>query len=151
MKKLVQSLTLSLLAIACIGVGVARASDLAVSLEAFKVTREATGPEVLVLADAAAPGELIEYRALCKNETESAMSDVMAEIPVPEGLVWAASSDQPKAVEARLADGRLVSLPALDEEGNPLPAELVRALRWKIERISAGESVVVSLRASVTR
>ena len=151
MKNLFKLFIFSVLAIYLSGFSGLRASELVVSLEAFKVTRGSAGAEVLVLADEAAPGALIEYRALCKNETDSAMGDVMAEIPVPAGLIWVASSDQPKAMEARLADGRLVTLPALDEEGKPLPSELIRALRWKIERIAAGDSVVVSLRAAVTR
>lgn len=151
MKKLFKLFIFSILSVSFVGSAALQASELVVSLEAFKVTRGSAGAEVLVLADEAAPGALIEYRALCKNETDSAMGDVMAEIPVPAGLVWVASSDQPKAMEARLADGRSITLPALDEEGKPISPELIRALRWKIERIAAGDSVVVSLRAAVTR
>lgn len=134
-----------------LGFSVLRANDLAVSLEAFKITRGVAGAELLVMAEQAAPGELIEYRAVYKNMTSNAMSGIFAEIPVPNGLIWAASSDQPKAAEVRLADGRLVALPFVDENGQPLASELVRAVRWKIDRISAGESVVVSLRATVAR
>jgi hypothetical protein len=151
MKKPIKLLFISYLFIYSFGATFLRADDLAVSLEAFKVTRGPAGAEVLTLAEQAAPGEMIEYRVVCKNPTSSAMGDVMAEVPVPDGLIWLASSDQPKATEARLADGRLVPMPALGDDGLPLSAELIRALRWKIERISAGESVVVSLRASVTR
>lgn len=151
MRKHLNLTLLSCLLISSLGASLLRASDLAVSLEAFKVTRNPAGAEVLTLAEVAAPGEVIEYRAVCKNPTASGMGEVMAEVPVPDGLVWVASSDQPKATEARLLDGRLVSLPAVGEDGQPLSADLVRAVRWKIERISAGESVVVSLRASVAR
>lgn len=133
------------------GAGLLSAQDLVVSLEAFKITQDSAAEEVLVLAEEAAPGDLIEYRALCENTTDSAMKDVFAEIPVPEGLVWLASSDKPKAIQARLADGRLVTLPALDEEGKALPAELIRSLRWKIESIAAGEAAEIALRASVNR
>ena len=103
------------------------------------------------MAEQAAPGALIEYRAACKNTTDAALGDILTEIPIPEGLVWVAASDQPKALEARLADGRFVPLPALDAEGQPLPAEQIRGVRWKIQRIPAGESVVLSLRALVVR
>lgn len=131
--------------------GVLRGEGLAVSLEAFKVTLDQAGAESLVLADTAEPGAVIEYRAICKNPTEAALGNVSTEVPVPEGLVWVASSDKPKASAARLADGRVVALPAVDAEGRPLPVEQIRALRWQVESVPAGEAITLSLRASVGR
>jgi len=141
----------SFLILATLFAGALRAEELAVTLDALKVTRDHLGAEVLVVADSAEPGAIIEYRAVCKNITTSVLNNVFTEIPVPEGLVWLASSAQPVATEARLANGQLVPFPALDADGQPLPAAQIRGLRWKLESIAAGESIVVLLRASVAR
>ncbi|AHF92322.1 hypothetical protein OPIT5_20780 [Opitutaceae bacterium TAV5] len=141
------------------------AQGLAASLEAFRVTpATASAPETFVAADAASPGDVIEYRATYTNTTDRALKSVAPEIPVPAGLTWLAGDDaagsapaaagaatKPAPVAASLDGKTFAPLPLLDDTGRPVDPARIRALRWSIPEIGAGETVTLAVRAMVNR
>lgn len=128
----------------------AHAEPLAIELEAFKVTHGENGAEVLVLAEEAAPGDLIEYRATYRNNTDRNLHELTPEIPIPDGLTFLRKSDQPSAATAVLIGGERVAAPFLqDAAGEAIPADVIRALQWRVPVLTAGETLVLRLRATV--
>jgi len=145
-----KNLVISLLLIAC--AAIAQAQNLAVKLEAFKVlAATATREEQFIAADEAAPGDIIEYRAVYTNGSESLLRNLVPEIPIPEGLIVVAGSDVPKAASASLDRVVFSPLPLLDKDGKPVSTTALRAFRWNIADLAAGESVTVRIRAGVAR
>lgn len=130
-------------------VSAAHADGLQVELKALKIVVEA-GEEKRVPADVAAPGDLVEYRAVYTNSGAAPLKDVRPEIPVPAGLVLVPGADKPAAPEVLVTGKGYVASPALDASGQPVAAELLRALRWAPETLPAGASREVVLRAVVS-
>lgn len=128
------------------------AADLGIKLDAFKVVpATATTAESFVAADAAAPGDIIEYRATYTNATASMLRNFLPEIPVPAGLTLIEGSDQPKASLGSLDGNTFSALPLLGADGRPVPAASIRALRWNVANLAVGETVTLRVRASVNR
>ena len=135
---------------------VSAAGGVTVELTANRVTK-AQGREALVSADAAKPGELLEYRALYKNESASAARGLAATLPIPRGTVYVPGSAAPRRVEAsldgetfapvpltrrvRTADGRTVV--------REVPVSEYRALRWALGSLPARASRAVTARVRV--
>src|SRR5262249_5607851 len=98
-------LTLAILIAAAAGVaaGPARAGEGSVAAEptATRGTK-ARGKEVLVPADKAQPGELLEYRALYRNDGKTDARGLMATLPIPLGTQYVAGSAIPRGVQASL-------------------------------------------------
>ncbi|WP_342750869.1 hypothetical protein OH491_04125 [Termitidicoccus mucosus] len=127
---------------------------------AYKVTVTSEGREAFAVADKAQPSDVIEYRATYANASEHALTAVSPEIPIPVGLTWIAGGDPagtapaptpPGPVAASLDGKTFAALPLLDDGGRPIAAALVRALRWSIPVIKPGETVTISVRATVNR
>ncbi len=134
----------------CLSCG-AWAAPLKIQFEAFKVLATPNGPESFVAADHAAPGDLIEYRAHFTNSSDKALLNLKPEIPVPAGLVLVLSSDTPAAAEGSLDGTGFLPLPLRDVTGQPLSADKLRALRWNLPELKAGETRLYVLRATVAR
>ena len=127
-----------------------------VTLTAQHVTTTA-GHEKLESADKARPGDVIEYRAVYRNDGTTAVRQLMATLPIPVGLEYLASSALPAAAQAsldgrtyapvplmrkqRLADGRTVV-----QEVSPSE---YRSLRWPIGVLGAREARSVVARVRV--
>jgi uncharacterized repeat protein (TIGR01451 family) len=130
--------------------------DVHVALTAQRVTL-ANGKEVLVSAEQARPGDVIEYRAIYKNDGRTAVRELDATLPVPNGLEYLPKTAAPAMVLAstdgrtfapvplvrktRTADGR--------EEVREVPLSEYRALRWSIGALAAKESRTVRARMRV--
>ncbi|RRJ96268.1 hypothetical protein Ga0100231_020405 [Opitutaceae bacterium TAV4] len=128
------------------------ADALTASLEAVKVVAQADGREGFVAAEAAAPGDIIEYRATYANTTDRTLTNVAPEIPIPEGLTWLAAAKTPLApVSASLNGATFSPLPLRDAVGQPVALEQVRALRWSIPELKPAASVTIIVRATVNR
>lgn len=128
------------------------AEPLTASLEAFKVVAQSDGQESFVAAESAAPGDVIEYRATYANTSERKLSGIAPEIPIPEGLTWLASARSPLApVTASLDGAAFAALPLRDAAGQAVSYEKIRALRWSIPELAPGQSVTITVRATVNR
>src|SRR6185369_16657911 len=113
------------------------AGSVAVELTAQRVTK-AQGKEVLAPADEARPGELIEYRALYRNDGAGEARGLMATLPIPRGTQYVAGSALPRRVEASLDGRTFAAVPLKRTEKTPdgrtivqeVPVAEYRALRW---------------------
>lgn len=152
-----------MLALACVAVATFAPAlafadgDVNVALTAQRVTL-VEGKEVLVSADQARPGDVIEYRVVYRNDGRSSVRDLNATLPVPGGLEYLPKTAAPAVVlastdgrtfapvplvrKARTADGR--------EEVREVPLSEYRALRWPIGSLAAKESRTVRARVRVT-
>lgn len=136
----------------------AASPDVAVSLEAHKVTTDARGKESLTPGDQAKPGEVLEYRVRYTNQGATGVKRLVATLPIPAGVEYQAASAQPAVVHAsldgkafapipltrtvRLADGREVQ--------REIPASEYRWLRWTIGSLAPRTSEIVRARVRVS-
>lgn len=130
--------------------------DVRVALTAQRVTL-VDGKEVLVPADEARPGDVLEYRVVYRNDGRNAVREVNATLPVPNGLEYLPKSAAPAAVLAS-TDGRTFApVPLVRSERTPDGREVIRevplaeyrALRWTIGSLAAKESRTVRARVRV--
>ena len=131
--------------------------DVAVSLEAHKITTDARGKEALAPGDQAKPGEVIEYRVRYTNQGATGVKQLAATLPIPAGVEYLPTSARPAVVLAsldgktfaavplkrtvRLADGREVT--------REIPASEYRWLRWMIGGLAPKSSEIVRARVRV--
>ena len=132
-------------------------SEVTVELSAHRVIQQ-NGKEVLESAEKARPGEVVEYRATCRNTSTHGVKSVAATLPVPTGTEYVAGTASPKGALAsldgktyepmplkrkeRLADGR--------EVVREVPVSEYRYLRWTIASLDAGAEKSVRARLRVT-
>lgn len=126
-----------------------------VKLSQFRVEVEA-GKEKLVDVDTVKPGDVIEYRAVYTNTSKQSVRDLVARLPVPQGLEYVAKSAKASAglpaVQAATRDGKFGVEPLVVTEGGKkvtVPYAEYRELRWPVGAVEAGRSVTVSARARV--
>ena len=131
-------------------------SDLSVNLTAKKVL-VSEGHESLAPAEKAKPGDLIQYEAVYQHSGRSAVKNLQATVPLPNGLAFAADSAKPADAQAS-TDGKIflpipltrdVKKPDGTIEKQPVPLSDYRALRWNVAELPAGGSTTVSVRARV--
>lgn len=118
------------------------------------------GREQQLPADAAKPGDLLEYRAEYRNTGKTPTTQVKATVPVPaQGLEYLPGSASPPAVSASV-DGRRfaptpltrsVTLPDGRRETRPVPLAEYRYLQWNLGELAPGASAVVKARMTVTQ
>jgi uncharacterized repeat protein (TIGR01451 family) len=130
--------------------------DVHVALTAQRVTL-VDGKEVLVSADKARPGDVIEYRAVYRNDGRNAVRGLDATLPVPSGLEYLPKTAAPAVVLAS-TDGRTFApVPLVRTERTPdgrqvvreVPLSEYRALRWSIGALAMKESRTVRARMRV--
>jgi len=130
--------------------------SVAVELTANRVTK-AQGKEVLAPADQAKPGELIEYRALYRNDGAGEAKGLMATLPIPRGTQYVAGTAQPRGVEASLDGRTFAAVPLKRTVKSPdgrtvveeVPVTEYRALRWPLGALPSREQRAVSARVRV--
>jgi len=130
-------------------------NDLAITLTAQKVVVTAEGKEMLVAADKAFPGDIIEYTGVFKNTTAKDIGNLKPVIPIPVGMTYIGGSAKPKPDEASLEGKnyapyplkRKVKLADGKEEEQAVPWSDYRSVRWNTGDLKAGETVILSLRA----
>lgn len=131
-------------------------SDVTVNLTAQRVIAGANGKETFAAGDQARPGDVLEYRATCRNASDSRVRQLAATLPVPRGMSFlpgtasagvVASLDgktfEPLPLKRRvkLSDGRTVV--------REVPASEVRWLRWTLGTLDAKTEKVVRARVRV--
>jgi uncharacterized repeat protein (TIGR01451 family) len=151
-------LALALFTVGILSHGVALAEgDVSVALSAYRVTMS-QGKEAYVPAEQARPGEVIEYRATYKNTGKQAVNDLMATLPIPQGLEYLPKTAQPVRLLASVdgknyeavplvrrvkgADGRIVV--------RDVPLSEYRSLRWPMGSLAARAEAQVRARMRVT-
>jgi uncharacterized repeat protein (TIGR01451 family) len=126
-------------------------------LTAKKVTADAKGKEKLESADTAKPGEVIQYEATYRNQSDKDVSNLKATVPIPVGMELLADSAKPSPAEASL-DGktyeafplkRTVTLPDGTTAEEAVPLSQYRSLRWNVGDLKAGKSASVTARAKL--
>lgn len=145
-----QTTRILLFLIAC--TAISWGADLGIKLDALKVIpATAETAENFVSADTAAPGDVIEYRAVYTNGTAGMIRNFLPEIPIPAGLSVVEGTDNPKATFGSLDGKNFSPLPLLGADGLPVPAASIRALRWNVANLAVGESVTLRVRAALNR
>jgi uncharacterized repeat protein (TIGR01451 family) len=134
------------------------ADPLDISLEAYRVVTNADGKQDLVAAKQAKPGDVLEYRAVYRNESSRALRNVVATLPLPEGgmeylpdaaaLKTAVASIDGKSYAA-LPLKRTVLLANGKREEQLVPANQYRFLRWTLGDLPAGATKTVSARVRI--
>ena len=121
-------------------------------LKAFKVSGDK-----LVAADAANPGDVIEYQARYTNTGSVAAQRFSPQLPVPDALVYAGNTALPSGFLATTDGKNFAPAPLMRSVKNldgttklvAIPLREYRALRWQLGTLAPGESVVVKARARV--
>ena len=144
-------------AVSAAGVAAAQGRDpVETRLEARKVVRDAEGRESLASADAARPGETIEYVATYRNTGKQPVRNLAATLPIPANTELIAGSARPANAQASL-DGRTFSAPPLKRrvvrDGKSVDEDVApreyRYLRWLPGELGGEASVSFSARVRV--
>lgn len=119
-----------------------------------KVVHDAQGKEQLVAADSVKPGDVLEYRATYTNNTGKAVTGLVANLPIPDGLEYLPKSAKPGAtlVKAAAKDGQFAAEPlsrVVNGKSEAVPYNEYRSLRWTLGQLPANGVTAVSVRAKV--
>ena len=150
------ALALAALAAATVAFAAGGVNGVTVELTANRVTKS-QGRDVLAPAEQARPGDLLQYRALYKNESKTEARGLAATLPIPRGTEYVPGSATPRRVEAsldgrtfapvplmrkvRTADGRTVT--------REVPTKEYVALRWPLGSLPASQSRAVTARVRI--
>lgn len=119
----------------------------------------ADGKEVLVEADSAKPGDVIEYRAIYRNESNEVLQKVEATLPIPAGTVVLPASLLPSGARASVDGTRFQAIPLKrkvkqsngKEVEQLVPYVEYRFLRWNVGVLDAGKSAIYVARVKVNK
>lgn len=128
-------------------------------LQVFKITEDAEGNEVVTETTEVKPGDLLEYRITYTNNDAGPITDLRPMLPVPTGMAYVKGSAQPALESASLttAGGEFLPIPITRQVRKPdgtltneeVPAREYRRLRWLVESLEVGESVILVARVTV--
>lgn len=123
-------------------------------LSQSKVVKAADGTEKLEDASKVKPGDVIEYKVTYTNASAKAVSGLVANLPIPEGLAYQPRSAKPGAdlLKVAAADGNFSAEPLLRKAGSGterVPYGDYRQLRWTLGQLPAHGVVAVTARAQV--
>lgn len=134
----------------------ALASPLATELSLARIVVRADGKEMQTPATLVQPGDTLQYTAVYRNQGKSALGDVVASLPVPQGMQLA---PVPAAEMQGSLDGKTFArLPLMrrvqQADGRwaevPVPLAEIRYVRWPARSLAAGEQFNASLRVRVS-
>ena len=120
-------------------------------IEAFLVSTDAKGVEIVQPADVAEPGELMEYRLVFVNNGDSAVSGLQVVDPVPDNTTFvggSASTDADARFEVSIDGGksfegepvtRVETQPDGSQKTVVIPPAQYTHLRWAVEDALEGE------------
>jgi uncharacterized repeat protein (TIGR01451 family) len=130
-------------------------SALATELAVSRMVVGDDGKEAALPAALVQPGDTLLYSALYRNQGKTALANVVASLPVPQGMqiVPAQAGDLQASV-----DGKTFARPPLmrrvqQPDGRwtdvPVPLAEIRYVRWPARALAAGEQFNASLRVRV--
>jgi uncharacterized repeat protein (TIGR01451 family) len=136
-----------------------KTEPLTITLTAQKVLKDAKGKEVFSGAEKVKPGDVVEYRASYANISKAALSGVIANLPVPEGMVYVDKTANPAAATATVDGVKYDAVPlkrkVKDKAGKEVvqlvPLSEYKGLNWSLGNIQAGKTRVVSARVRVAK
>jgi uncharacterized repeat protein (TIGR01451 family) len=125
-------------------------------MEARKVQRTSDGKEMLVPAQVAKPGDVIEYAVTYRNAGQAAVSNLEATLPIPAHTELIRGSTRPASAKASLDANAFGEMPlqrrttraGLDAL-EPIPEREYRYLRWYPGELAPGKSVTFVARVKV--
>ena len=119
MKNRFTTVIMAALAVACAGLaGAQQPSPIESRLEARKVVVGADGKESFAAADAARPGDVIEYAATYRNTATQPVRNLEATLPIPANTELVPGSAAPAGAKASL-DSRSFEQVPLKRLGRP--------------------------------
>lgn len=132
--------------------------EVTATLQAFRVEKGSDGAELLIPALAARAGDIVEYQAEYRNTGPVAVRNLEVAVPLPPGMDYVPGSARPANVfasEDGLAFGPLPLMRSVkDAKGierlQRVPVADYRFLLWRVPRIEAESSVLLTLRTKVT-
>lgn len=132
------------------------AGSVHVALTAQRVT-VVNDRESLVPAEKARPGEVLQYRAIYRNDGTTAVRQVMATLPIPAGLEYLPRTAAPAVVQASLDGKSFANVPLMRRERTAdgrevmleVPASEYRFLRWSLGSLAPKETRAVVARARI--
>jgi uncharacterized repeat protein (TIGR01451 family) len=133
------------------------AGDVTTSLTAKKVLIDAKGKETFADADKVKPGDVVEYTVTVKNGTDSAITKLHPNLPIPKGAIYVPGSAKPAEVQASLDGTTYENIPlkrkVKQADGTdklvPVPVEQYRFLRWSFAKVPAQGSVTATARVTI--
>lgn len=158
MKKTVDRLLLltSLLAVVVMPSYGADEETIAVDLTVQKVEKFAEG-EIFGNAESVRPGDLLQYQIIYKIRGKDEILELLAQLPIPEGMEYVSGSALPSAVQGSI-DGKEFSPVPMQREieagKGEKSMEMIalpdyRILGWPMRGLAPGDEVRVSARFRV--
>ncbi len=125
-------------------------------LEARKVLTAADGKETLATAEAARPGDVIEYTATYRNTGREAVTNLVATLPIPANTELLAGSTRPAGARASLDGQRYGDVPlkrTVKRDGRDVeeavPLREYRSLRWSAGTLGPDRTLAFIARVRV--
>ena len=125
-------------------------------LEARKVDVGADGKESFSPASAAKPGDVIEYTATYRNNTDAAIRNLEATLPIPQDTELVAGSVRPASAKASLDANRFADMPLKRKaikDGREVEEAVAlseyRALRWYPGALAPNQMLTFTARVRV--
>jgi len=136
---------------------------LLVELKVFKLAEthkagKKSKKEVLVSAEMAKPGDVLEYQASYNNISNQALRGIKATLPIPLGIIYQPGSTSHTETLKASTDGnhfakpplkRIVTLANGKQQVQTIPYSEYRFLRWSVGTLQVGESFTAHARAQV--
>jgi uncharacterized repeat protein (TIGR01451 family) len=143
--------------LACAGLAAAQQPNPIESrLEARKVVAAADGKESFAAADAAKPGDVIEYTATYRNASTQAVRNLEATLPIPANTELVPGSATPAGARASLDARAFEPMPikrkvrrGAAEVDETVPVGEYRYLRWYPGELGPGKSIAFKARVRV--
>lgn len=118
-----------------------------------RVVKNKNGSESLEDASKVKPGDILEYKVTYTNNTAQPIKNLVANLPIPQGLDYQPRSAKPGVgVTFATSAGVYGAEPLIRKYGlktEPVPYEDYRQLRWSLSELPAHGVSVVSARARV--
>lgn len=131
-------------------------NPLATKLEARKIVRGADGKESSAPADAAKPGDVIEYVATYRNTGKQPLRNLEATLPIPHNTEFVPGSANPANARASLDAKSFAAMPlkrTTTKDGKTVemlvPVRDYRALRWPAVELPADKTATFTARVKV--
>jgi uncharacterized repeat protein (TIGR01451 family) len=132
----------------------AQTDDVTSTLTVSRIVADASGKETRASADAAKPGDVLEYVAEYRNAGKAPARKLEATLPIPLGTELIAASAKPVEVRASLDGAKFEAVPLKRKvrraDGSTVeelvPYAEYRFLRWAPRDLAAGRSARYSAR-----
>ena len=146
----------TLLGVAALPLASAATDAVETRLEARKVVVAADGRERFVSAEAAKPGDVIEYLATYRNTTSNAVRNLEATLPIPANTELLEGSARPANAKASLDARGFADMPLTRPAARDgavlveqIPHREYRYLRWFAPELAAHRSLTFAARVRV--